>query len=113
MDWYVKNPDWWGDVSGALLPHPRMLTMPGVEKYYDGSDNVTGTASNGDVNHSNQNRMVVVPATRNNVSPQKASLKFLIYGGAGWIGGLIGNICEKQGIPFEYGTARLDDRSQI
>ncbi|KAG4924033.1 Trifunctional UDP-glucose 4,6-dehydratase/UDP-4-keto-6-deoxy-D-glucose 3,5-epimerase/UDP-4-keto-L-rhamnose-reductase RHM1 [Glycine soja] len=113
MDWYVKNPDWWGDVSGALLPHPRMLTMPGVEKYYDGSDNVTGTASNGDVNHSNQNRMVVVPATRNNVSPQKASLKFLIYGGAGWIGGLIGNICEKQGIPFEYGMARLDDRSQI
>ena len=114
MDWYVKNPDWWGDVSGALLPHPRMLTMPGVEKYcYDDIDNVTQIASDGDVNHSNQNRMVVVSATRNNVSPHKASQKFLIYGGAGWIGGLIGNICEKQGIPFEYGTARLDDRSQI
>ncbi|KAH1239449.1 Trifunctional UDP-glucose 4,6-dehydratase/UDP-4-keto-6-deoxy-D-glucose 3,5-epimerase/UDP-4-keto-L-rhamnose-reductase RHM1 [Glycine max] len=84
MDWYVKNPDWWGDVSGALLPHPRMLTMPGVEKYcYDDIDNVTQIASDGDVNHSNQNRMVVVSATRNNVSPHKASLKFLIYGGAG------------------------------
>ncbi|XP_061376215.1 trifunctional UDP-glucose 4,6-dehydratase/UDP-4-keto-6-deoxy-D-glucose 3,5-epimerase/UDP-4-keto-L-rhamnose-reductase RHM1-like [Gastrolobium bilobum] len=97
MDWYVKNPDWWGDVSGALLPHPRMLTMPGVEKYYDGSE-VSKTASNVNVN---------------NLSPQKPSLKFLIYGGAGWIGELLGNICEKQGIPFEYGIGRLDDRSQL
>ncbi|RDX57906.1 Trifunctional UDP-glucose, partial [Mucuna pruriens] len=109
MDWYVRNPDWWGDVSGALLPHPRMLTMPGVDKYYD----ATHVTKNVDVkvNHSNHNRMVV-PASRNvnNVSP---SFKLLIYGGAGWIGGLLGNICEKQGIPFEYGTARLDDRSQI
>uniref|UniRef100_A0A2N9GL57 UDP-glucose 4,6-dehydratase n=1 Tax=Fagus sylvatica TaxID=28930 RepID=A0A2N9GL57_FAGSY len=24
-EWYINNPDWWGDVSGALLPHPRML----------------------------------------------------------------------------------------
>lgn len=23
MEWYVANPDYWGDVSGALLPHPR------------------------------------------------------------------------------------------
>lgn len=21
--WYTNNPDWWGDVSGALLPHPQ------------------------------------------------------------------------------------------
>jgi UDP-glucose 4,6-dehydratase len=26
-DWYMKHGnDWWGDVSSALLPHPRMLT---------------------------------------------------------------------------------------
>ncbi|XP_020234746.1 trifunctional UDP-glucose 4,6-dehydratase/UDP-4-keto-6-deoxy-D-glucose 3,5-epimerase/UDP-4-keto-L-rhamnose-reductase RHM1 [Cajanus cajan] len=113
MDWYVKNHDWWGDVSGALLPHPRMLTMPGVEKCNDVT-NVTKNASNvDDVNHSNHNKMVVSSTRNNIVSPHKPSLKFLIYGGAGWIGGLIGNICEKQGIPFEYGTARLDDRSQI
>ncbi|KAM1359071.1 hypothetical protein ACFX15_045279 [Malus domestica] len=23
LDWYVKNPDWWGDVSGTLLARPR------------------------------------------------------------------------------------------
>lgn len=23
MNWYRSNTDWWGDVSGALLPHPR------------------------------------------------------------------------------------------
>lgn len=112
MDWYVKNPDWWGDVSGALLPHPRMLTMPGIEKYFDGSDVTKNNSTVNAVNNSNQNRMIV-PATRNNSSNQKPSLKFLIYGGAGWIGGLLGNLCDKQGIPFEYGTGRLDDRSQL
>ncbi|MBA0850125.1 hypothetical protein Goshw_025601, partial [Gossypium schwendimanii] len=29
IEWYTQNPEWWGDVSGALLPHPRMLMMPG------------------------------------------------------------------------------------
>ncbi|MBA0580021.1 hypothetical protein Gorai_022258, partial [Gossypium raimondii] len=29
IDWYTKHPNWWGDVSGALLPHPRMLMIPG------------------------------------------------------------------------------------
>ena len=110
MDWYVKNPDWWGDVSGALVPHPRMLTMPGVEKYCDAPDVAN---SNGDVNNSNHNKTMVPSTRKNNMSTHKASLKFLIYGGAGWIGGLLGNICEKQGIPFEYGTGRLDDRSQL
>ncbi|KAL2455892.1 Methylketone synthase Ib [Abeliophyllum distichum] len=31
-----SNPDWWGDVSGALLPHLRMLMMPGgIERLID------------------------------------------------------------------------------
>ncbi|KAL9239986.1 hypothetical protein vseg_014253 [Gypsophila vaccaria] len=41
MEWYVKNPDWWGDVSGALVPHPRMLMMPGGT---DGRINGNGTS---------------------------------------------------------------------
>ncbi|KAI3974225.1 hypothetical protein MKX01_033476 [Papaver californicum] len=32
MDWYLKNPEWRGVVSGALLPHPKMLMMPGTER---------------------------------------------------------------------------------
>ncbi|PQM42493.1 trifunctional UDP-glucose 4 6-dehydratase/UDP-4-keto-6-deoxy-D-glucose 3 5-epimerase/UDP-4-keto-L-rhamnose-reductase RHM1-like [Prunus yedoensis var. nudiflora] len=62
MDWYVKNPEWWGDVSGALLPHPKMLMVPGIERKFDG---------------------------------------------------LLGKICEKQGIPYEYGRGRLQERSQL
>ncbi|KAI6673201.1 hypothetical protein NL676_001107 [Syzygium grande] len=27
VEWCVGNPDWWGDVSGALLPRPRMLMV--------------------------------------------------------------------------------------
>jgi UDP-glucose 4,6-dehydratase len=29
MEWYVANSSYWGDVSGALLHHPRTLMMPG------------------------------------------------------------------------------------
>nr|GLL32710.1 bifunctional dTDP-4-dehydrorhamnose 3,5-epimerase/dTDP-4-dehydrorhamnose reductase-like [Ipomoea trifida] len=44
---------------------------------------------------------------------QKHLLKFLIYGKTGMIGGMLGKLCEEQGIPFEYGKARLEDRSQL
>lgn len=39
--------------------------------------------------------------------------KFLIYGKSGWIGGLVGELLKEQGIPFEYGKSRLEDRRGI
>jgi UDP-glucose 4,6-dehydratase len=38
MDWYVRHSDWWGDVSGAMLPHPRMLAMAGIERHVEVRD---------------------------------------------------------------------------
>ncbi|CAN6573858.1 unnamed protein product [Malus baccata var. baccata] len=111
MGWYVKNPQWWGDVSGALLPHPRMIMVPGIERQFYGSE--TGDSayrlSESDSGHSK----MVAPAPRNIPSTDKPSLKFLIYGKTGYIGGLLGKICEKQGIPYEYGRGRLQERSQL
>ncbi|KAJ4832238.1 hypothetical protein Tsubulata_001996 [Turnera subulata] len=40
-------------------------------------------------------------------------LKFLIYGRTGWIGGLLGKLCESQGIPYAYATGRLEDRASL
>ncbi|PON57489.1 RmlD-like substrate binding domain containing protein [Parasponia andersonii] len=40
-------------------------------------------------------------------------IKFLIYGRTGWIGGLLGKICKDQGIDFEYGSGRLEDRATL
>ncbi|KAI9076952.1 hypothetical protein K1719_041114 [Acacia pycnantha] len=40
-------------------------------------------------------------------------LKFLIYGRTGWIGGILGKLCEAQGIDFEYGSGRLENRSSL
>ncbi|XP_054793363.1 trifunctional UDP-glucose 4,6-dehydratase/UDP-4-keto-6-deoxy-D-glucose 3,5-epimerase/UDP-4-keto-L-rhamnose-reductase RHM1-like [Prosopis cineraria] len=101
MEWYVKNPNWWGDVSGALLPHPRMLTMPGSVE----SKKLDNIASS------------FVTVKNNNSSSSEnsnnADLKFLIYGGSGWIGGLLGKICEKEGIAFEFGRGNLEERSQV
>ncbi|PIA49724.1 hypothetical protein AQUCO_01300462v1 [Aquilegia coerulea] len=40
-------------------------------------------------------------------------LKFLIYGKTGWIGGLLGKLCESQGIEYIYGSGRLEDRNSL
>lgn len=42
-----------------------------------------------------------------------ASVKFLIYGKTGWIGGLLGGLCTKNGIAYEYGQGRLENREQL
>jgi UDP-glucose 4,6-dehydratase len=109
LDWYTQNPDWWGDVTGALLPHPRMLMMPGG-RHFDGSeDNKDETFA---PRNPNQARTVSQPG-KSNGSSVKPPYKFLIYGKTGWIGGLLGKLCEKQGIPNEYGKGRLQDRSSL
>ncbi|MQL90244.1 hypothetical protein Taro_022840 [Colocasia esculenta] len=41
------------------------------------------------------------------------ALKFLIYGRTGWIGGLLGRLCEAQGIDYAYGAGRFENRKQI
>ncbi|KAL7188777.1 hypothetical protein ACSBR1_038602 [Camellia fascicularis] len=40
-------------------------------------------------------------------------LKFLIYGRTGWIGGLLGKLCDSQGIDYVYGSGRLENRSSL
>ncbi|CAA0816357.1 Trifunctional UDP-glucose 4-6-dehydratase/UDP-4-keto-6-deoxy-D-glucose 3-5-epimerase/UDP-4-keto-L-rhamnose-reductase RHM1 [Striga hermonthica] len=112
IEWYTSNPDWWGDVSGALLPHPRMLMMPGgLERNFDGAEKYESGKSEFD-GKSNQKNLLV-PAAKNSPSQEKPGLKFLIYGKTGWIGGLLGKLCEKQGIAYEYGKGRLENRSQL
>lgn len=49
----------------------------------------------------------------NGSSASEKPLKFLIYGRTGWIGGLLGKLCEGQGIEFEYGKGRLENRSSL
>jgi len=104
MEWYTNNPEWWGDVSGALLPHPRMLMMPGgIEKLLDGSEKFDSGSSEFKENSQQEEKK----------APAKSPYKFLIYGRTGWIGGLLGKLCEKQGIPYEYGRGRLENRSSL
>ncbi|XP_074319233.1 trifunctional UDP-glucose 4,6-dehydratase/UDP-4-keto-6-deoxy-D-glucose 3,5-epimerase/UDP-4-keto-L-rhamnose-reductase RHM1 [Silene latifolia] len=110
MEWYISNPEWWGDVSGALLPHPRMLMMPGgIERHFEEADNDNSASSE----LPNSQSKMVVPVAKTTPSPKKPSLKFLIYGRTGWIGGLLGQMCEKQGIAYEYGKGRLQDRASL
>ncbi|GFZ06909.1 nucleotide-rhamnose synthase/epimerase-reductase [Actinidia rufa] len=43
----------------------------------------------------------------------KKTFKFLIYGRTGWIGGLLGKLCESGGIDYVYGSGRLENRSSL
>ncbi|KAG6421411.1 hypothetical protein SASPL_117963 [Salvia splendens] len=111
MEWYTSNPDWWGDVSGALLPHPRMLMMPGgIERNFDGAEQYESGKSEFT---GNATQNMVVPPSKTGQSTEKPAYKFLIYGRTGWIGGLLGKLCEKQEIAYEYGKGRLENRQQI
>ncbi|KAI4372207.1 hypothetical protein MLD38_010471 [Melastoma candidum] len=49
----------------------------------------------------------------NGSSPAARPFKFLIYGKTGWIGGLLGRICDSQSIPYSYASGRLEDRSSL
>ncbi|KAL0328388.1 UNVERIFIED_CONTAM: trifunctional UDP-glucose [Sesamum calycinum] len=90
----------------------RMLMMPGgIERHFDGAENY-GSGKSEFTGNSNQSKMLV-PPSRSSPSPQKPAFKFLIYGRTGWIGGLLGKLCEKQGITYEYGKGRLEDRSLL
>ncbi|CAN6272045.1 unnamed protein product [Urochloa humidicola] len=103
MEWYVANSDYWGDVSGALLPHPRAMVMPGGN---EGSKEIRGMLAQF---NNIQTKVAPTPDSVLETHP----FKFLIYGRTGWIGGLLGKICEKQGIPYEYGKGRLQERSSL
>ncbi|KAF2302812.1 hypothetical protein GH714_008542 [Hevea brasiliensis] len=93
MEWYTRNPTWWGDVSAALHPHPRVSLVV----------------------HSNADAWLLENGCVNNKSEKNSSsgLKFLIYGRTGWIGGLLGKLCTNEGIKFAYGTGRLQERRSI
>lgn len=110
MEWYTGNPDWWGDVSGALVPHPRMLAMGGVERvpeHMNLADLPNGVVDKSSLAHHDGN---VGDIKQNS---EKPGYKFLIYGCTGWIGGLLGKICEEQGIDYQYGAGRLENRLQL
>lgn len=92
LEWYTKHSDWWGDVAAALHPHPKIsITMPfhdygGTLQQLARGKSSTGTGT---------------------------GLKFLIYGRTGWIGGLLGKLCQQGGIMYEYGKGRLQDRGSL
>ncbi|KAL2623670.1 hypothetical protein R1flu_003875 [Riccia fluitans] len=113
MQWYISNPDWWGDVSGALVPHPRMLHIAGDAKAEEPISNGHESVAlkSGPING------MVIPSPKATAAvgaaPVKSPYKFLIYGKTGWIGGLLGELCTKQGIDYVYGNARIENRSAL
>ena len=101
MDWYISHPKLRG------IKKPTMLKTTGVERYtepHDVVDTKPPVLENG-IHH---NHMLET----SNDYIQRSAFNFLIYGWNGWIGGLLGHICEKQGITYEYGNGRLEDKSQ-
>ncbi|KAF5797912.1 putative NAD-dependent epimerase/dehydratase, dTDP-glucose 4,6-dehydratase, NAD(P)-binding protein [Helianthus annuus] len=87
--WYRENPDWWGNVTSALHPHPRISPM---------------------VPSHNEEEFLIM---QHKVACSTNDVKFLIYGRTGWIGGLLGKLCTDKGIPYAYGRGKLQDRKTL
>ncbi|KAI5062951.1 hypothetical protein GOP47_0021498 [Adiantum capillus-veneris] len=96
-NWYVSNPDWWGDVSSALVSHARMPWMTNIKW---------------DNPHPGQNIVSELADLPSNAASTK-EYNFLIYGRTGWIGGYLGKLCAEQGISYHYGLGRLENRAQL
>jgi len=98
-----------------------MLSISGVEKLADfqkGPEGKVEVETSGTPNeHASLNDSghkvgnATLNAQKNGSS--KHQLKFLIYGRTSWISGLLGKICHKQGILYEYGSGRLENRAQL
>ncbi|KAK8601033.1 hypothetical protein V6N12_050878 [Hibiscus sabdariffa] len=84
MEGYVSNPEWWGDVLGALLYHPRMLLVLGREGHF----NVTNPS---------------------NLDSAHMTKKF----SESWIAGLLRELCDKQNIHLENENGCLEQCSQF
>ncbi|KAG2389977.1 Trifunctional UDP-glucose 4,6-dehydratase [Vigna angularis] len=98
IDWYQENPDWWGDVSTALNPHPRFSAI-----------NLSDEAQ-----WSFQYGFCRLARSFTDIRGRNTSgFKFLIYGRTGWIGGLLGKLCDEDRIDWEYGRGRLQDRKSL
>ncbi|KAG8386740.1 hypothetical protein BUALT_Bualt03G0180500 [Buddleja alternifolia] len=69
MEWYVRNPDWWGDVSGALLPHPRMLSSPRT-----GRDHVQGGVSKSNFGVPNPDEALIDCGTNGSIDIPKSRI---------------------------------------
>ncbi|GMH02556.1 hypothetical protein Nepgr_004395 [Nepenthes gracilis] len=70
-----------------------MLMMPGgIERHFDGADN----SNFGQSPFSNGTTQMVVHVSKSSTSPQKESLKFLIYGRTGWTGGFLGQFVRNE-----------------
>lgn len=117
MEWYRSHPNWWGDVTGALVPHPRMLTVAGAMDRSASTTQLVEEArtavekANGHHAPGGDAAAAAPPTTP--PKEKQPGLKFLIYGRTGWIGGLLGKLCDEQEIAYEFGKGRLEDRSQV
>ncbi|MED6138761.1 Rhm1p [Stylosanthes scabra] len=96
IDWYKKNPDWWGDVSNALNPHPKSAI-----------NLADGAQWSFQYGYSRLGRSFT------EVGRSKTNVRFLIYGKTGWIGGLLGKLCDEERINWEYGKGRLEDKRSL
>lgn len=83
------------DILLTERSHFHLIKFPQIPKQPVSSPSTMGFPSNGTASHTNK------------------PLKFLIYGRTGWIGGLLGKLCESQGIDYAYGSGRLENRVSL
>jgi len=101
--WYLKNGQtFWsaGHLSSVLVAHPL---PPGTNAMPD------------DVSSPESEKRAALEGKQEDGSAKKKqkTIHFLVFGRTGWIGGMLGEMLQKQGLSFEYATARLENRESL
>jgi len=93
IEWYRTAPtDYWVAGEVALSAHPVI-----------GSNRPVGPGASG------------VKRTWDQTSPHsgKTEERFLIFGRTGWLGGMLGEICQEKGYKYQFAQSRLDQKETL
>jgi hypothetical protein len=84
---YKEHPHYWDDIESALAAHPYPAGKSESAKFHalDGPVPVAEKA----------------PASPEKKAEGEKPMRLLIFGKTGWLGGLLGKICEKQGLEWK------------
>lgn len=114
IDWYKKTgAEYWKgtNFSTVLVAHPR----PGANAADAVPSSVARSAnvSAAPTEMPSPGKRAAEGSEENGSAKKAKKMKFLIFGQTGWLGGVLGRICEKKGYEYQFATCRLQEREKV
>lgn len=117
MEWYTKTGEkyWEGtNFSTVLVAHPRPTSgATGLSSECTESGSVVVEPHDMPVGKRSASEAEGTAGEQTDEAKKAKKVKFLIFGRTGWIGGLLGKICQEAGYSYQYATCRTQEREKV